>query len=269
MPRLKKQGAFYSLVFSEKEAVDNELIEGTEFELFNATQGIWVLKAKEEKGKEKQSPEQVAEEKVLELIEFLPLKERVFGVFESKLNENELIALKKLIAEEKVLEFKLSDKYKKSIYKLRNEVRGKEIRKTEPKEKERQKEEKSGIKRTEAKKGQDECSSFSNELNSKFVIFSDDMSAKKFSQLNEKDLKDGSLKGMKCFDGSSCFIANELFRPVSVKITDFLDSIDKATLDEISKGLNTDKNLIRVAMEFLKEEGTILEKKKDLFRLIK
>jgi hypothetical protein len=249
MPRLKKQGSFYSLIFSQKDALDHGLAEGQEYELFNATGGIWVLVAKEIEGKENQTPER----KVLKLISSLPLKERVFGVFEKKLNKDELNALKKLIAEKKVIEFKLSDKYKKHVYKTKEEIYGEGKGKTGGKEKQIH--------------GKQEPKNSSKEKQ-EFFIFSNDAQAQKFSSMNYKALKEGEVKGMKCFDGSSCFIKSDLFDSVSEKITLFMDSRDKATLEEISKELKIDKNLIKVAIEFLKEDGLVLEKKKNLFKLI-
>ncbi|MBN2127480.1 MAG: hypothetical protein JW703_03770 [Candidatus Diapherotrites archaeon] len=246
MPRLKKAGAFYSLVFSEKEAIEAGIESEKEFELNKARKGVWVLI---DKTALIDSAESAIELKLIELIKSLPLSKRVQGVFEKELNEEELKVFQKLLIEKKVFEFKLNDKYRKAVYKLPEEI-------NEIKEKLSSKDSDG----KEKKKTQT--------VSVDYKILSGDAEARIFSSEHEKEFKEHELKGLKCFDGSYCVIKNDLLNEVSPKIIDYMKSKGNSSLGDISKDLNIPEPLIRIACEFLKEDGMLLEKRKGLIKFI-
>jgi NADH pyrophosphatase NudC (nudix superfamily) len=238
MLKLKKTGGFYSLLFSEKEALELGLEANTDYELNKAKDGIWVLINSNKISIKSNS----VELKIIQLLSETDLKERVQGVFESKLNEEEKKVFKKMLEEKKVFEFKLNEKYRKAIYKLPEEIN--------------QIKQKISSKETEK----------SAEKN--YLILSNENQAKIFSMKNEKELKEGMLRGLKCFDGTYCIIKNNYFEKISPKIIEFLKKNKETTVPLISKELNMPEDLIKVICEFLKEDGMLLEKRKGIYKFI-
>jgi hypothetical protein len=237
MPKLKKTGGFYSLLFSEKEVLELGLEANIDYELNKAKDGVWVL-INLNKLNNNSNP---IELKILELLSKTDLKERVQGVFELKLNEEEKKVFQKLLKEKKVFEFKLNEKYRKSIYKLPQEI-------NEIKQKIGSKESKSEEKN--------------------YLILLSDSQAKMFSMKNEKELKEGNIRGLKSFDGSYCIIKSNYFEKISPKIIEFMKKNKESELTLISKELNMPEDLIKVICEFLKEDGMLLEKRKGIYKFI-
>ena len=176
------------------------------------------------------------EPKVLKMLEEKPLSDRVEGKFEENLGERELEALKSLVKEGKVIKFRLNETYKKPVYKI-----------AEEKQVSRKKE--------------------SNSTFKGFIVLNSEGEARIFSEQYEEELKQHEIIGIKSFDGNYYFVEKPLFKETSDKINDVLNG-KTMNLEELGKALSLDTDLIKGTCEFLKEEGMIIEKKKNLFALV-
>ncbi|MDO8626954.1 MAG: hypothetical protein Q7K42_00680, partial [Candidatus Diapherotrites archaeon] len=90
-------------------------------------------------------------------------------------------------------------------------------------------------------------------------------------QLNQdlrEELKAGEIKGMKSFDGSYYVVKTSLLQTISEKMRNSFKKQKQQDLEELAKNCNVKTHLARVTCEFMKEDGEILEKKRNLFKYI-
>jgi hypothetical protein len=101
-----------------------------------------------------------------------------------------------------------------------------------------------------------------------FFVTTNQNEAKMFSEQFFKEFKEGELKGIKCFDGNYCVIKTSTLKSVSTEVINILAENGKMTSKEISDSLKKPLPLIRGIIEFQKEEGNILERRKNELELI-
>jgi len=265
--------------FIELNREEFQKLEGgsSEFEIAKAKDGLFVLIQKNVIGKnetEKNSMEKIDEKakigeiakiaenahamenenakffeidsKILGLLKVKGLSERVEGNFEKLLNNEELERLKELVKEEKVIPFKLNESYKKAVYKL-PELKKKESESIEAKDK--------------------AIEEYSME-NDGFLIVKNEERAKRISQDFAEKIKSNEIKGIKSFDGNYYIIENPLIEKYRNRLIKEAKEKKSISLNEISSNIGISKTLARILCEFLKEDGELIEKKRELFQYI-
>ncbi|MDD3159546.1 MAG: hypothetical protein PHQ98_01090 [Candidatus ainarchaeum sp.] len=177
------------------------------------------------------------------------LSELVEGKFEKTLNEQERKALLDLLVTQKVIVFKLNENYKKGIYKI-NE---KQVR--EKKESENfLAEKKMPVEYTIEKDG--------------FISTTNLERAKILSSDYKEEIQEGKLKGIKSFEGIYYLVQTELLQDYKKKIILSFQENKHQNIDEIAIKLNVSKELVKLTCEFLKEDGELLERKKEQYTYI-
>ncbi len=261
MARIEKKDGKTSIVLNPEEAVQLQGIEG-EMELFLPKKGLVLLT---EKTIEKhvlppiqpkpvqsvpapiESPKpNPIDEKLFKILEDRKqLSQRIEGKFEKTLNAQELKRFEELLKEGAIEKFKLSEKYKKPVYRI-NEKKGVEKKKTE---------------------SVPSATVFSLEKDGFFVLKSDE-EARRISFERQEDFKKGLLRGIKSFDGSFFVIKKTMLENAQNKILAFLEKQPKADLQTISKNTQLHPEAVRAVCEFLKEDGQLFEKTKNQYCLV-
>jgi len=245
MPRLERQGKGFALFLTEEEQKRLGIEEGKELEINRAKQGIWVIS---EGNREKKAlPEKnELDVKIFDLLFKKSLSDGVEGKFESFLSEKELARFRELLAEGKIVNFKLSDKYKKGVYKIAGEKR-KESENPEAQEKQIQ--------------------DYSLEKDG-FLVAKNEDRAKRISDDLQEDIREGRIKGIKSFDGNFYIIENDLLEKYREKACDTIRKKNSLALSELARNIDASRMLTRIVCEFLKEDGEIIEKRKELFETV-
>ncbi|MFH1752090.1 MAG: hypothetical protein ABH821_04100 [archaeon] len=189
-----------------------------------------------------------SEENVLKLLKTKPLSERVEGIFEKNLNEKEKNAFKLMLENGKVEKFKLSQKYSKSVYKLKNFLESVKV----------------DVKDFKVKESTDVPTL---EVNG-FMVIKNELLMKRFCFENQEDIKGGKIRGLKGFDGCFYVIDNELCNLLKSKALNAFQKNSGLSLNSLGTELNVSLILSRAVAEFLKEDGEIIEKRKGFFEFI-
>lgn len=183
--------------------------------------------------------------KIFGLLKAKTLSERVEGNFEKLLSKEETSRLNELVKEGKVLAFKLNESYKKAVYKL-------------PEFK----------KESEAISAKDKLIEEYSLEQDGFLIAKNEERAKRLSQELSERIKNGEIKGIKSFDGNYYIVENALLEKYRAKTIGAFKEKKSLYLSEVSKILGISRTLAKIACDFLKEDGELLEKKKDLYQYI-
>ena len=186
------------------------------------------------------------------------LSSRIVGKFEKTLNEEENKRLSELQKEGLVEKFKLSEQYKQPIYRL-NEKKFEE--RLEKQNKPLQN--KTGTGAQEPQKN----AYFSLDRDG-YAILKTDEEARTISSVRNEDFKKGFLKGLKSFDGTFFVIQQNALHKFQLKILGFLEKQRKADLALICQNTQLQPEAVRIACEFLKEDGQVFEKTKNQFALV-
>ena len=252
MVEVLRKGKETVLGFSEKEAMEIGLDQAKEYELSKAKQGIWVLsEGKEktlgsaEKKKEAQQDKQPdeGEQKIIGHLKKLSLSERVEGIFEKRLSGEELTKFREMLSENKVQKFKLNETYKKAVYQL-PETQPQSFDNTE----------KPIDEYTLEKDG--------------FLVVKNETRAKTLSEELKDRIKEGEIRGTRSFTGEFFIIKSDLLEKSIDKILSAMKQDKQSYLSGISKKTGLTKTLVAIALEFLKEEGQVLEKRKEFYQYI-
>ncbi len=258
MPELKKTQKGYSLEFSEKEARELGLDSLQEYEFLKAKDGVFLLL---ETGQKKaKSPEKELEEKVFQKLSSAKLSDRVEGKFESLLTPKEKECFKKLREKGQIVPFKLSEKYKKAIYKTRKELDSNTIATIS-----RSREFSAQGKTTQKK--ENKTGMFSLERDD-FTVTKNESIAKMLSKKYAGEIKRKEILGVKSFDGEYFVVKKELYSKHSPEILKFVKEHSPVTAEKLSDALNLKKALVRAICELLKEKGEITEKRKELYAYV-
>ena len=229
----------FCLQISEKEAKELGLQQGKEYEVLGEN-GVIVFREK------LAQRELEADARIFELMKKKSLSERVEGKFEKLLNEKELERFKQLLSEEKIIAFKLSDKYRKAVYKIAPEKK-KESEQAEAKEK--------------------PIEEYSVETDG-FLVVKNEERAKRLSEQLKEQIQGGKIRGLKSFDGHFYIAETALLE----KYNDFALAIIKANksiaLQELAQKTGISRMLTKIVCEFLKEDGEIIERRKQIYQLV-
>ncbi len=236
----------FCISLSSQEFNDLGLEPAKLYEFVKVKDGVWVmLEAGEQKFEVKEVDD--LEEKVVGLLKQKDLKDKVEGRFEKLLNEKELKKFEEMLKDGKVIKFKLSDKYKKAVYKL---VENNSVQTS-----------------TQIENKEKPFEEYSLE-NDGFVVVKNEMRAKRLSDDLKDEIKNGVIKGIKSFDGYFYIIKNDLLEEIQEKVLIEMKKEKTIDLDSLDKKVSFTKTLVRVGCEFLKEDGQIIEKRKGIYQFI-
>ena len=243
---LKKDGKTL-LELSETEAKIFGQLEGKNFDISKAKQGIWVLTEAEAIKQEKNDFDALkTDAKIFGLLAKLSMSERVEGKFEGSLSETEQKRLEQLLQAGKIEKFKLNPSYKKAVY-----------RPAQPKLLESEK----------ISAVQKDIEEYSLEKDG-FLVVKNEERAKKLSRELEKEIKEGKIKGLKSFDGNYYIISMELLEKYREKTYNALKVQKTLFLSELCKKTGISRLLQKIVCEFLREDGEIIEKRKELYSVV-
>lgn len=255
-------------IIDKKVALSSEelklLGEEKEYELIPNQKGVFLLIEKQviAKNDEKQvcvnvpaheeliNPIEEEKQQLIGLIRKGKLSELVEGKFEEKLTEEQKKILKKLIKEGEIFIFKLNESYKKGVYRLKEETKTSCSKESK------------NFNATE-KKFEDY-----NLEEDGFLIIKNTDKARAISYEYEGQIKEGMLKGIRTFDGNYYLIENDLLEEGLLKIINAFKEKKSLNLEELAQKINYSKILSKIICEFLKEEGELLEKRKEQYAYI-
>jgi hypothetical protein len=248
------------------------LTEGKDYTLIPNNEGIFLLVDKEIEGKGKDAERnEKAEKKADELAEEKEqiigmirkernLAELVEGKFEQKLNLKQKKALLQLVAGGKVILFKLNETYKKGVYRVKDEGAGEGKGREEEISKARLEVEE----RAKIEKSPDE---YSLEKDGLMVVRGEEM-VKQFCYQNEREIKEGKVRGIKSFDGNYYIIEGWLLERGMKKAMEAFKKNPNQRLEEIAKNINMSRVVAKAICEFLKDGGELIERRKEQYYLI-
>ena len=272
MAELAKKGGEILLVPNEKEAAETGLKHGAEYLISKAREGVWVIMEKDSaansagSGQGKQDTERrLAEEqktvpikkisdeldetqhKIIGLLRKLPPRDRMEGWFEKKLTPEEKTKFAEMLSMGIVKKFKSSEVFRTSLY-IAPKEDGKKIEK----------------KFSNAEKPFHE---FTIESDGFVVVKNEERARALSNELREK-IKGGEIKGTRAFTGEFFIVRSDLLESSEGRVLAEMKNEKSMLLGDLSKKTGLTPTLIRVAMEFLKEDGQVIEKKKDNFQYI-
>lgn len=200
-----------------------------------------------------------------------------------------------MIKDNEIILFKLSQKYKRNIYKVNEgledlkepaheEVNFKEpiskintydeinfkknaIDKTNGNKTNSDSNSKSNTNNLDFKTADDYKDSFSFFDNNQYIIIKNQNLALHFSEKYKEKIKNNEIVGLKSFDGNYYVISFELLSEIKNKILN-LKMSSTFNIEELSSKLSLDKDVTKITLEILKEECLVIEKKKNLFQFV-
>ncbi len=280
---ISAKGNEVALVIPQQAFKELGLDSNADYEIVKAKEGIWVLTAcekpvQEEKPAQEENP---LDEKIFTLLKKKNLTDRVEKKFETFLSKEELVRFNELLKEGRIIAFRLSPKYKRAVYKTKEEIEKnakmdsktgseavgkKEIEKKDTEEK--NVEEKSiGEKESECFNAKEKRPDEYTLEKDGFLVFKNAENAKILSVKLKKEIDDGEIRGIKSFDGFYYVVQNELYQKYRTGVLSAIK--EKADgVAGITKQIRISKMLARVVCELLKDEGEIIEKRKDKFQAI-
>jgi hypothetical protein len=222
--------------------------------LIRVAEGVFLLldQALSVEGQPRNEHEQELDKKILDKLVQSGLKERVEGRFERMLNEQERKRFEKLVAEGRVIKFKLSDKYKKAVYKLPEEL-NKSDNKSEQMHSEEEQAEATPLEVLETQG---------------YVIIDSEAEARRFSETMRAAVQSGEVRGVKSFDGKYYVISTELLERYAPKVLSVLSDQGPASVEQISAHIKTDSLLVKTVCELLRESGQVVEKRRNIYALV-
>jgi bifunctional DNA-binding transcriptional regulator/antitoxin component of YhaV-PrlF toxin-antitoxin module len=318
MVLVEKKGAG-SFVIPDEQAEALGLSKGKKYEISKATDGVFVLTE--------------LDNSIFDLLAEKKLADRVEGKFEEFLSSDERARLAELIKEGRVIPFRLSDQYRKAVYKTKEEV---EQARPEPFEPERvktavgtaapskpvlperpviqekpavqpkpapewrepakspvkqpstemqiEKEEEAesdrapispmflpSMKGTQPQRApqapQEAKPAYTLERDS-FTVLATEAEAKQLCNERNDEIRRRELFGIKSFGGEYFVIKAAMYERLAPMVLGMMRKKSRATAEEISIELKLNRQLVIVICEFLKEEGEITERRKELFEFV-
>lgn len=216
---------------------------------------------------------QEIKQKIIELLtdKKLPLSQKIEGKFEKLLNVDDLNIFKEMLASKEIVLFKLSDKYKKKIYKVNEDYEQKkqnsDLKVYVPQQVEVAIPNSNVVLQQDVV-GKSESIDKVYYLFDKqnYIILDNSNIANIFSQKYVQEFKSGEIIGLKSFDNNYYMINSNLYNKIKPKILNYKQ--DPFSLEEISSKLQLSPDLIKIIFEFLKEECLIVEKRKNLYSFV-
>jgi len=203
-----------------------------------------VAKTKEKETKILDEKFRKEDEKIFELLSQkgkTNLSMKVEGEFEKQLSEKELKRFNELLKEGIIEKFKLNESYKKAIYQI--------------------------AKKAGEKKDFDFNSEAKTIEANGFEIMANENQARNFCEDFSAEIKEGQIRGIKGFDGYFYAIHLDVLEELKPKILAHLKE-KTVSAKELSEKTSLPMDLIRGTIEFLKEDGEVIEKRKGIYQRI-
>ena len=253
------------------------------YELFRASDGIWVLV--------KKNKENPLDARIFSLLREKDLNERVEKRFEKFLNKEETTRFRELLKEGRIVAFRLSPKYQRAVYKTREEIeknikvsreKGGGQAKAVPVEMAAESGVAEGNAATSEGSGAKACAEKESESfdadekrvdeyslqKDGFLVFKNSENAKILSVKLKEDIEGGKIQGIKGFDGFYYIAETDLYLKHRANVLDAIKSEKGILLERIAEKAGISRMLAKVVCEFLKDEGEVIEKRKDSFQAI-
>jgi hypothetical protein len=249
------KGKDFARAFSPEQLKELGINPLSDFEIIKIKPGIILFSEKEfsaPQAKASEAPKQdiskiEPEARILALLQEKKLSERVEGKFEKFLSQKEAEQFREMLKEGRVFAFKLSDKYKKPVYKIAP-FKKKESEKNT----------------TENKPVDEYC------LEKDGLLVCSDKKKAEILSFELKDLiKSGQISGIKSFDGNYYIIETDLLQKYAPLVLEIIRANKAIALEEIAKKAAISVILAKIACEFLKEDGEIIEKKRGQYSYVK
>jgi len=281
MAFVNKRGEQVTIALSRKESAESGLEEGKRYDILKGDKGQWLIVESKERqspdSAENRNPGKGTEQSIIELLAQASLKQRVEGEFEKMLDKQGLVAFKKMLSSGEVVPFKLNKNYKKAVYKAREEVEG-EGKGTEGKELNgagaaaagKAGEGKPSLAKKESEKkeaGEKQTGEYCLEKDG-FLVCRNDERVKALSQQYREDIEKGNIKGIKSFEGTFYIIDGALYDKYKEKVLSAARAGDEVRLPQLAEKVGISSMLVKIVCEFLKEEGELIEKRKELFKAV-
>jgi len=278
--RVVEKGSEIALLVPKNRFKELGLDKNSFYEISRARQNIWVL-VKSEKPRE--NP---LDKRIFSLIRERSLKERVEKRFESFLTEEEQARFKELLKEGEIVAFKLSPKYKRAVYKSREEIekgrtkeageeRAIETEKGRTKEPESRTPRETGAGKGNPKKKESEFPNAKEKAVDQYSLEKDGFlvcknvhKAKMLSEKFKKEIEQGKIRGIKGFDGFFYIAEGALYSKHKGKVLGLIAAENGIGSAKIAEKAGIGKLLAKIVCELLKDEGEIIEKRKDKYQAI-
>lgn len=250
---------------SEEESKKSNLLANKEYDFIKAKDGLFLLSEKTAKI-EISNDFSALDNKIFSLLsDKKQLSNAVEGRFEKLLNKEELARFNELLKSGKIVKFKLSDKYKRAIYRASEKIAEK---KPEQKPFSGQNVgQKQPVQQTKPVSLETAGDYFPKLTKDGYTIV-DESIAKEISADCADRIKNKELYGLKMFDGKYCVIESYLFEKHESKLLEFVKKNKCSELNAISSALTIPESLARVICSLLCEKGDLLEKRKNLYCFI-
>ena len=190
---------------------------------------------------------QESDEKIFELLSEKGkenLSKKVEGEFEKQLNPEEKKRFEELLKEGIIEKFRLNESYKKAIYRIN------------------------------LKKGLNENKEFNVNSPEKkitsngFEVMVNENQARDFCDQFSAEIKENQIRGIKGFDGYFYAIHSDMLEKVKPEILSELKKSKNVSLKELKEKTDFPEQLLRGTIEFMKEDGDVLEKRKGIYQII-
>lgn len=100
-----------------------------------------------------------------------------------------------------------------------------------------------------------------------FMIIDNEIEAKEFSRTYENEIRDKILNGVRSFDKKFYIIRNDYFEELSRKIIPLIKK-NEMKLEDLCQELKTAKEPVLCTLLVMKENGDVIERRKDSFKLL-
>ena len=101
-----------------------------------------------------------------------------------------------------------------------------------------------------------------------FAIVKDENVARALSARLSNEIRKREVLGIKTFDGEYYIIKKTLYDKFAPVLLQYIKEHTPVSAEQIASDLNIDKSLVKVVCEFLREEGEITERRKELYEYV-
>ena len=100
------------------------------------------------------------------------------------------------------------------------------------------------------------------------MVIKNEQRAKKVSEELRQQIQDGKIRGIKSFDGLFYVIEDSLYQKYRQQLLQIINVNKKILLGERARKLGVSEMLCKIICEFLKDEGEIIEKRKESYHCV-
>jgi hypothetical protein len=102
-----------------------------------------------------------------------------------------------------------------------------------------------------------------------YAVALNEMEAKELSRELEADVRSGNVKGVRGFDKKFYIVTTEFFSKLAPKISKALEGKKEMPLKDIAEALKVEPTAALACLQVMKEMGDALEKRREVFALVK